>query len=115
MYTRSCWKESQWNTTKTFIFGKFFKKQGSGWEGKLIFLKLTTKTVLTTQALEEDVVVIGMEAPENADMQMFPPHPRLLQVALVAGCITDLWYLNLHQLQDDIQTNNTFCKTFYIA
>jgi len=45
---------------------------------------------LTTQALEEDVVVIGMEAPENADMQMFPPHPRLLQVALVAGCITDL-------------------------
>jgi hypothetical protein len=37
--------------------------------GKLIFLKLTTKTVLTTQALEEDVVAVGMEAPENADIQ----------------------------------------------
>jgi hypothetical protein len=37
--------------------------------GKLIFRKLTTKTVLTTQALEEGVVAVGMEAPENADIQ----------------------------------------------
>jgi RNase P/RNase MRP subunit p29 len=37
--------------------------------GKLIFFKLTTKTLLTTQALAEGVVAVGMEAPENADIQ----------------------------------------------
>ncbi len=36
--------------------------------GKLIFEKITTKIVLTTQASAEGVVAVGMEAPENADI-----------------------------------------------